>query len=78
MTETSPCRRLAVDHAVRHHQQALAVAFDHGAGLGVIDEIDALLARIGDENAAELAVRQPLADLDEQARRRSCGTCLPG
>ena len=53
-------------HAVVHHQQAFSVLLDHGTRLCVVDEVDAFLARIGDEEAAELSVRQPLADLHEQ------------
>lgn len=60
-------RRLAVDDALIHHQHLLLVAFDERAVLGIIDEVDIGLARIGDEDAAQPAIGQALADLHEQA-----------
>ena len=60
-------RPLAMDDPVVHHEELLALPLvRHRAGLRVVDEVDALLAQIGDKNPAELTVRQPLADLDEQ------------
>ncbi len=60
-------QRFAVDDAVVHHQHLFGAAFDDRAALGVVDEVDAFLSRIGNEDAAEAIVRKPFADLQEQA-----------
>ena len=67
MIEMSLAGDLALDFAVLHDQHCLRRFCSTTVPvLRVVDQVGAFVARIGDEDAAQPAVRQPLADLDEQ------------